>query len=686
VNASKAIGFEAVMTRKLLYLITLLVLAISTNAQRLNIQQYSWEAADLALVYPYGWDAPLPTEIEGRLVLQMAQTLVDSPDVRPPGVSFITLTIYPVSDFDLYDLLTNQLTAVGITPNGQALTHWFDSDTTMTDGYSEDGLLYGIGQAVTWSDGRTLTMVGRAIAERRAYFMTLFDNVAGSLVFGATSSPNLPTYNVLWYSERTLADGQEAFLDVVSMALTNEKLYLLDTDLGVVQMNPQTGVVEVNYPFEGEWLPTDMAVDDGGRILVTDLVCNCVHVLQEGRWSLGFSDFGIGAPVSVAVTPDNIVYVTDEDSTGIVVHAMLSSGTQIIPLGEEVASQPRLFVDRGGRLLALTDTGRVLRLEGESFIPVLELGIPVPLLQDVTVDADNNLTVLTADRGVLTFNAAGEFTDEFGRIVSDLSLPGELQTPRTFVVLPDSTLFIVDTDGSFGRITAFSTLVERGRIGSSELVSNVLVQGALDEEKPRQYWTFVGSKGQEVTLSAVDADQTDTFNVELRLLDPVGNEEAFNDDQETQALPGILDAQIANHNLARDGRYTVVVERVAGEGTYRLGLIQPQPIEVESNTLIRGELPDVLPANLWTVEGNAGEIVTITMLSSSGDLDPALRLFDTGGNVIAENDDAADVTLGNGAQLFEVRLPRNGSYIVEAGRFTGTGRYSLEIAFIEESS
>jgi hypothetical protein len=217
-------------------------------------------------------------------------------------------------------------------------------------------------------------------------------------------------------------------------------------------------------------------------------------------------------------------------------------------------------------------------------------------------------------------------------------------------------------------------------------VSNVLVQGALDEEKPRQYWTFVGSKGQEVTLSAVDADQTDTFNVELRLLDPVGNEEAFNDDQETQALPGILDAQIANHNLARDGRYTVVVERVAGEGTYRLGLIQPQPIEVESNTLIRGELPDVLPANLWTVEGNAGEIVTITMLSSSGDLDPALRLFDTGGNVIAENDDAADVTLGNGAQLFEVRLPRNGSYIVEAGRFTGTGRYSLEIAFIEESS
>jgi hypothetical protein len=67
------------------------------------------------------------------------------------------------------------------------------------------------------------------------------------------------------------------------------------------------------------------------------------------------------------------------------------------------------------------------------------------------------------------------------------------------------------------------------------------------------------------------------------------------------------------------------------------------------------------------------------MMAESGDLDPLLRLRDASGNVLAENDDAADSSLGLNAQLLQVALPADGPYTVEAVRFAGTGRYRLVI-------
>src|SRR5690606_39675547 len=101
-------------------IICLFVLVSPLNAQQTTglALPYAWEAGDLALTYPSGWEAPAPAEEERRVVLRMAQTLVNEPLTRPPGTPFITITIIAMEDpnVDLYPFLETTLDAIGIFP------------------------------------------------------------------------------------------------------------------------------------------------------------------------------------------------------------------------------------------------------------------------------------------------------------------------------------------------------------------------------------------------------------------------------------------------------------------------------------------------------------------------------------------------------------------------------------------
>ena len=65
------------MGRSRAALLTVLIVGASgiVQAQILNLTAYRWEAADLALAYPAAWDAPVESEQEGRLTLELSQTL-----------------------------------------------------------------------------------------------------------------------------------------------------------------------------------------------------------------------------------------------------------------------------------------------------------------------------------------------------------------------------------------------------------------------------------------------------------------------------------------------------------------------------------------------------------------------------------------------------------------------------------
>jgi hypothetical protein len=129
-------------------------------------------------------------------------------------------------------------------------------------------------------------------------------------------------------------------------------------------------------------------------------------------------------------------------------------------------------------------------------------------------------------------------------------------------------------------------------------------------------------------------------------------------------------------------------------GTRQQGGVQ----RLDSSTLdFRAELPNAQPIfsgqsvsgsitnedkfNLYTFEGEAGDVVTISMVATAGRLDTVLFLLDPNGFQIADNDDAA-VGETTDSLIREFVLPENGQYTIIATHFGmqyggTTGAYNL---------
>jgi hypothetical protein len=220
---------QGMMKMRYLRIVILTTLAllpvISVVSQGGPVATYAWEEGDLALVYPADWDEPLPGEVEGRPVLSLAQAFVASPELRPPGIPIISLTVIrdlsPEESFDpdLYGFLEAALREEGVIAVGPVTTTVMDIEAVMTTGTSADGLHFGTGRAVQMLDDNILLVTGRGLAEQRDSLIETFEQVVNSLVQGAGIEPELPGYGVLWYTERGPADGEDAFLEFVAMTL-----------------------------------------------------------------------------------------------------------------------------------------------------------------------------------------------------------------------------------------------------------------------------------------------------------------------------------------------------------------------------------------------------------------------------------------------------------------------------------
>lgn len=668
----------------LLLLILFTLLTSSVVAQSSGYTAYRWTEGDLALAYPSGWDAPVTSEQNGLPALQIAQALANAPDTRPPGIPFITASFFlsDSPDSDVALPLQSVLQAMNIVPGDSVSGVLLGFDAVAAQGFSDDTSLFGLGRAARLADGRILVIAGRATAAQQETFAQALNTVADSLVQGAESEPVMPTYGVLWQTMRTLSDGEAAFVSLSAIAAApDDRLYAADEQVGIIQFDPATGAVVNTFTNEKMALPSSLAVSPDGTLNVADPICQCILTLSaDGQWQDEIGGFGLDAPASIAVTPDGVVYATDQDDTGVLVRTFRDEAPGEIRFDETVLSPPLLAVDRAGRLLALITDGRVLILNEDNFIPLLELNIAGLTINSFTADLNNNFILATENQGVLVAGADGEISGQIGRIVLISPLPGDFVHPKAVAVGQDDTIYIADSDGTFGSVTAMSTRVQTGRMGSTALVPGVEVRGTLNTQTPQQEWTLAGTAGQVITISAVD-NGSGMMDVSLRLIAPDGSELAANDDQEGTDLPNVTDAQLADLVLALDGVYTVRVELVAGSGSYSLGVSREQSFErtADGATRLSGSITAALPVERWTFQGKAGQTLTFTMQAQGGTLDSVLRLLDPNNTVLAENDDAEDTALGKDSQLVQVSLPADGNYTLEARRFDGVGDYSIVI-------
>jgi hypothetical protein len=206
-----------------------------------------------------------------------------------------------------------------------------------------------------------------------------------------------------------------------------------------------------------------------------------------------------------------------------------------------------------------------------------------------------------------------------------------------------------------------------------------------------------------ITVSAQAIDSTTAsdappFDPVLMLQAPSGEQIAYNDDTYALLDDGTQtinqDARLEAFHLPVAGTYTIIADSFNGVSTgdvnVRLTVVDPFRVSLEeistegdgTHTRIEG----VLPAGRvyqHTLELSAGDILTVTARDQGHTLDPLLRLLDSTGTLLIENDDHNSYRLtldALDARISRYRVPDDATYTLHLLDFTGgTGFFSLEI-------
>ncbi len=231
-----------------------------------------------------------------------------------------------------------------------------------------------------------------------------------------------------------------------------------------------------------------------------------------------------------------------------------------------------------------------------------------------------------------------------------------------------------------------------------DLAYGQAVGGMITNDDYAQEWTFNGNAGDVVTIT-MQASSGD-LDPYLYLFDARGNELTYNDDAEDTTV-GQYNAQIARFTLPASGMYTIRATRFAEEagtstGNYRLRLESSAAGPTGGATVVSGggaislgqtvtgQITNATYQQDWTFEGAAGDLVTITMIATAGDLDPYLSLLDSAGQEVVYNDDSSIPLTHSLDSQITIRLPTSGRYTIRATRYAGasgssTGSYELTL-------
>ncbi len=103
---------------------------------------------------------------------------------------------------------------------------------------------------------------------------------------------------------------------------------------------------------------------------------------------------------------------------------------------------------------------------------------------------------------------------------------------------------------------------------------------------------------------------------------------------------------------------------------------------------ISGRINNTTPRTVYYFDGLRGEVVSIALSATSGDLDPVLTLLDSAGQVIINRDDTAG---SRDVRISAFSIPQSSRYYVVVGRFgyglgSTTGEFELNVERIGVSS
>lgn len=233
--------------------------------------------------------------------------------------------------------------------------------------------------------------------------------------------------------------------------------------------------------------------------------------------------------------------------------------------------------------------------------------------------------------------------------------------------------------------------VRSGQIAMNTEVTGVLAQtdARLNDGSVYHAWRFYGTQGQVVQIDVMSG----AFDAFAILEGPAGDEITRDDDSGegndariSVALPVTGTFRIIA-NTYRRGQFGRYVLRLAGSvpaqpmggggmtmaGT--VGQIQRGQIVNGRLTLSDARLADNTPFQAWTYYGQAGERITLDVMS--GDFDAYAVIQDAGGTALERDDDSGE---GTNARI-TFTLPYTGMYRLIANTYgrNAAGAYTLSL-------
>ena len=207
-----------------------------------------------------------------------------------------------------------------------------------------------------------------------------------------------------------------------------------------------------------------------------------------------------------------------------------------------------------------------------------------------------------------------------------------------------------------------------------------VISGRLSDDNPRDVFTVEGLRGEVIRfeLEVTDGD----LDPMLSIFDNSGKLALHRDD--SAAGLGV------EHDFTMElsGRYFVVVARFGHSlgttsGAYELrmtrkGVLSEGGSALRYNDSVIGTISDTKAEVFYTFQAEQGDIVTISMVRSSGTLDPYLQIVDSNRFEIAKNDDQSQDT--RNARIDGLIIERTGPYIIIATRYDDSaGSFVLSI-------
>jgi len=334
---------------------------------------------------------------------------------------------------------------------------------------------------------------------------------------------------------------------------------------------------------------------------------------------------------------------------------------------------------------------------------------PLPLAAGETVtialermsgDLDPLLVLLDPDGAELARN------DDAVQQVGDSSLNAQITAftaPHAGTYTVRATRFFEATGlstGDFRLSVAAGAPVVASTPAAREAAAPIAVgqtlTGTLDSTRYAASYVLALQAGQTVAISMERlSGDLDPY---LFLYGPDGAEVAANDDADVPFGGIPVNARIARFTAPVGGDYTILATRFAVEsgssaGEYRLSVTEPpatlatSPGAIRVGDTVQDEITDARPVVEYTLQLETGQMITVTMESLDGVLDPYLLLLDATGRELAVNDDAATQIGGStyNAQIAGFSAPADGLYTIRATRFleangVTSGPYRLSVS------